>query len=45
MEDMYKIKNVEPNVNFNRWIYFDDENIYQFKKMQDYMEDYFDYYK
>ena len=45
MEDMYKIKTVEPNVNFVRWIYFDDENIYQFKKMQDYMEDYFDYYK
>ena len=43
MEDMVKIKDIEST--FFRWIYFDDENIYQFKKIQEYTEDYFDYYK
>ena len=43
MEEMYRIKDTESL--FFLWIYFDDENVYQFKKMQDYTEDYFDYYK
>ena len=43
MEEMYRIKDIESP--FSRWIYYDDENIYQFKKMQDHTEDYFDYFK
>lgn len=45
MEEMYKIKDIELNSNFQRWICFDDENIYPFKKMQEHTEDFFDYYK
>lgn len=43
MDEMYKVKALEAA--FGRWIHYDDENIYPFKKMKDHTEDFFEYSK